>query len=230
LRHAFGRQTTALRREGLIPAELYGRGIANIHLAVPAKEFRRAFQETGESTMLTLEIKTHQGTEQRPVMIHAVTRDPLSDTIVHVDFYQVRLDERIRVKVPLSFVGIPPAVKEGGGIFVKLTHELEAEALPDKLPHAFEVSVAGITEIGGSVHAKDIVLPEGVRLLAQPETSLATVMAKPTEEEEQKLAEEVKVEEIKAESEEKKTERAKEKEAAPAEGAAPAAEKKPEKK
>ena len=209
VRDKFGRQTKALRREGLIPAELYGRGIANIHLAVPVKEFRRAFREAGESTVLTLEIATEKGSDMRSVMIHEVQRDPLRDEIVNIDFYQVRLDEKIKVKVPLVFTDVAPAVKEKDGIVVKSIHELEVEALPNKLPHELKVSLAAMKEIGTSVYARDIVVPDGVRIMAPLDTALATVIAKPTEEEEQKLTEEVKVETIKAEGDEKKAEREK---------------------
>ncbi len=229
LRDKFGKHTKALRREGFIPAELYGHEIGNLHLAVPAKEFKRVFREAGESTVLTLEIPTEKGSEKRPVMIYDIARDSLRGEFLNIDFYQVRMDEKIQVKVPLHFTGAAPAVKEKGGIVLKSLHEVEVEALPGKLPHAFEVPLERLTDIGKTLFVRDLAAPEGVRILLSPETAIATVTEKPKAEEEVKPAAEVKVEEIKTEAEAKKEERAKKEKAETAEpqaAAKPASEKK----
>ena len=195
------------RAKGHIPAEVYGHGFANAHVAVPVKEFNKAFKEAGETTVITL----HMGTEKIPALIYDVTHDPRSGAVRHIDFYRVRMDEKITAKVPVEFVGESPAVKEGG-VLVKAVHEIEVEALPGDMPRHFEVDLVGIAEIGGSVYVKDIkdkkALESGIIKVA-PDMVLATVIAQRAEEEE--VAPVASIEDIAVESEEKKAEREKEK-------------------
>src|SRR5690348_6513512 len=107
-REKLGKGLRALRREGFIPAELYGHGISNEHLSVPAKEFSKVFKAAGATTIVNLII----GKEKKPALIHDVQRDYLSGEVAHIDFHQVRMDEVITAKVPLEFVGESKAVRE----------------------------------------------------------------------------------------------------------------------
>ncbi|MEK7192033.1 MAG: 50S ribosomal protein L25 [Patescibacteria group bacterium] len=223
-REKFGKAVKSLRALGLIPAELYGKGVQNLHLSVPSKDFRKVFKQAGESAMINVLVEK----DKRPAMIFNVHRDPINDEVMSVDFYQVRLDEKIKIKIPISFLGEPLAVKLKIGILVKSMQEIEVEALPGNLPHSLEINTDNLAEIGNSVYVKDLAVPADVKLLALPEAVVATIIAPMTEEQEQKLAAEVKVEDIKAETEEKKAERAKEAETAAPSAEAPAG--KPEKK
>lgn len=201
-RHKFGKAARGLRREGLIPAELYGHGVENLHLAVGVKDFSKVFAVSGENMVVTLVV----GSEKRPVLIHEVDRDYLGGDIRHVDFYQVKLDEKIRAKVPLEFDGDAPAVKAFGGILNKNMDEIEVEALPNELPHRLHVSLAGLDALGKSVYVKNLMVPGGAKILIDPETVIATV-TEPRKEEEV-VAPPVDVSAVKVESEEKKAERA----------------------
>ena len=201
-RDKFGKATRLLRRHGLIPAELYGHGLENRHLNVSLKDFNKAFKVAGESTMIELRLDN----ERLPVMIHNISFHPISDEVLSVDFYQVRLDELIKVKVPLNFIGDAPAVKEKGGVLVKAIQELEVEALPSNLPHNLQVELSSIVEIGGSIHVQDIKVPQGVKILVNLETVVATVTEKAAEEVVTAVPE-VTVESVKVETEEKKLER-----------------------
>lgn len=203
-RTLFGRAAKALREQGLIPAELYGQGIANEHLAVSLREFDAIFRKAGESSMITLVV----GAEKRPVLIHDVLYHPLTDAVVAVDFYQVRLDRKIRVKVPLTFTGEAPAVKEGGGVLVKSAQELDVEGFPASIPRGIAVDIRELRAIGQSLYVRNLTLPEGVRVMVDPATVVVSVIAKLTEEEEQAMATQVDVETVKSEAEEKKAERA----------------------
>ncbi|MEK7654236.1 MAG: 50S ribosomal protein L25 [Patescibacteria group bacterium] len=228
-REIFGKATNALRKAGLIPAELYGRGVANVHLAIPAKELRRVLKQSGENTMVNVVIdgKTH------PVMIHDLALDPVTDEVVNVDLYQVRLDEKIKVRVPVEFIGESQAIKEKNGLLVKAMQELEIEALPTNIPRSVSADISKIADIGQSVYVKDLVLADGVRAVVDGESVVATVTAKMTEEQEAALSAEVKPEDVKVETEEKKEVRDAAKAAtaepaagSPAAGGKPAAEKK----
>ncbi|MBI2035658.1 MAG: 50S ribosomal protein L25 [Candidatus Liptonbacteria bacterium] len=202
-REKFGKALLGLRAEGYIPAELYGRGIENAHLAVSAKEFSKALKEAGESTVLTVNIDG----DKRPVLIYDIDRDPVRDTVTHVDFYQVRMDEKIKTRVPLEFIGIAPGVKEKNGILVKAMHELEVEALPGDLPHKLEVDMAGLVDIGSSFYVRDLAPIKGVEFLADQETVIASINAKVTEEEEAAMAAPATIDEVKVETEEEKAKR-----------------------
>ena len=205
-REIFGKKVNSLRRESLIPAELYGHGLENIHLSVPAKDFSKLFKEAGESTIINLNLEN----KKLPVLIHEVSVDPLSDKIIHIDFYQVRMDEKITTSVPLEFIGEASAVKEKEGVLVKAMQELEIRALPADLPHNFKVELDKLSDIGMSIYVKDLEIPKGVEVLVEPETVIATIKEQAKEEVEEKP---ITVEEVKVEGEEKKKEEGEKKEA-----------------
>ncbi len=203
-REKFGKAVRVLERQGLIPAELYGHGIVNVHLSVKRRDFEKAFKDAGESTVIHLLM----GSEKRPALVHDIQKDYLTDEIIHVDFYQVRMDELIKTHVPLEFIGESPAVKGQGGILNKTLSEIEVEALPGDLPRHFEVDLGRLRELNESIYVKDLEIPDKVKILVEPETVLVTVTP-PLEEE--VIAAPVDVTAVKVEAEEKVAERAKEK-------------------
>ncbi len=192
-----------MRKAGNIPAELYGRGVANLHLAVSEKDFNKIFKEAGETGIVELAVDG----EKRPALIHDVRRDYLSGQVIHVDFHQIRMDEKITAHVPIEVVGESPAVKSQGGVLNRTVSELEVEALPADLPSKFTVDISGLTELNQSVYIRDLDVPKGVEILVSPETVILTVT--PPVEEEVAPAAPAEVAEVKVETEEKKAEREK---------------------
>jgi len=207
-REILGRRVKELRRQGLIPAELYGRGIDNLHLVVPEKDFNKVFKQAGENQVVDLDVAG----QKRPVLIYEINRDAVTDEILNIDFYQVRLDEKLRVKVPVEFTGDSPAIK-AGNILVKAIQEIEVEALPGNIPHSFIVDISRLAEVGQDFKVKDFVADKNVKILIEPESVIVTIQAPLTEEEEKALEEQAVpgVEAVKVETEEKKAERAAEK-------------------
>ncbi len=206
-REKFGKAVKVMRREGMIPAELYGRGLKNIHLAVPVKEFKKAYQEAGTNTVVNVVV----GAEKHPALIHDVVRNYLTENIEHIDFYQVRMDEKIKAKIPLAFMGESAAVKEKAAILNKAMVEVEVEALPADLPHRISVDLSALDDLNKSVYVKDLTIPKGVKVLVDEGTVVVTATP-PAKEEEKVVAEApVDVTVVKVESEEKKVERAAEK-------------------
>lgn len=206
-----------------MPAELYGRGIANQHLMVPMKELRRVLKQAGQGTMVNVVVEG----KTLPVMIHEIMVHPVSDEITNVDLYQVRLDEKIKVRIPVEFIGESQAVKEKNGLLVRAMQDIEVEALPNDIPRSVSIDISKIADIGQSVYVKDIIFTEGVKAIVEGDSVVATVTAKMTEEQEAALSAEVKPEDVKVETEEKKEVRdAAKAAAAPAAGGAPAPEKK----
>ncbi len=204
-----GKSVKTLRKNGLVPAELYGHNLANIHLTVSVKEFFRIFKQVGESTVIELIFDGAEGLKGEKkfnVLIHDVLRDPLTDEFSHIDFYAVKMDEKIKTKVSVVFVGEAPAVKEKGGILVKAIQEIEVEALPADLPHNIEVNLGSLTDIGSTISVKDINIGPKAKILINPEAVIASVIKQKEEE----AAPAITVEEIKVEGEEKKKEKEKE--------------------
>ena len=209
IRNEKGRRVKDLRRQGLIPAELYGKGIENMHLAVKSKDFKNVFKEAGESSIINIVISDKNKKEEIPVLIHDIQKDYLTDDIIHIDFYRVRMDEKIRTHIPLEFIGESPAVKNYGGILNKSMLEIEIETLPKDLPHNISVDISQIKELDQSIYVKDLSIPKNVKILVDPETVIATVSL-PKEE---VPSEPIDISAVKVETEEKKLERSKEKEA-----------------
>jgi large subunit ribosomal protein L25 len=201
-RTILGKKVNALRREGFIPAELYGHGVSNVHLSVSAKEFAKTYATAGENTVITLAV----GTEKLPAIIHHVERHYLSGEPSSVDFYQVRMDEKITARIPIEFVGESAAVREKGAVINKSMAEIEVEALPNDLPHQLTVDLSALDDIDKTIYVRDIAAPKGVTFLVEGDTAVATATAPRVEEE--PVAPVADVSAVKVEAEEKVAERA----------------------
>lgn len=177
-----------LRAEN-VPAILYGKGIENEQLWVNKKIFDKVYDEAGESTILKLAL---EGNGERNVVIKDVQNDILSGQPIHVDFYQVRMDEEIEAEVELVFVGESPAVKELGGVLVKNMDAVEIKCLPGDLLSKIEVDISRIKTFDDYIYIKDLDIPGKVEVLVDAETVVAMVSAPRTEEEMAELETEVK--------------------------------------
>lgn len=170
-RNELGRNVGTLRRAGFLPAVVYGEGVSSLPITILYKEFERVFKEAGESTLIKLEV------DGKPynVLIHDISRDPLKGYALHADFYAVRLDKEIRARVPVEFAGESPAVKNEGGILVKVVQEIEVEALPQNLPHWLKADLSLLDTINSRLLVKDIPLPQGVKVHVDLEEVVALV-------------------------------------------------------
>lgn len=192
----------ALRNEGKIPAVFYGAKQETTPIAISAGDFLRVWNEAGESTIITLE--TANG--KLDTLIHEVQFNPVTDEPVHADFYVVDKDKEIYVEVPLEFEGVAPAVKELGGILVKVMHELEVKTRPQDLPHNIVIDISVLKDMDSHISVKDITLPNGVVATANPDEIVAAVSA--AREEEEAPATEVDMSSIEVEKKGKKEEEA----------------------
>lgn len=205
-RTVLGKATNALRKQGLIPAELYGNGIKNQSLSVDGKEFRKVYKEAGENTVVYL---VSEDGKKHPVLIHDIQRGYVSSEIEHVDFHEINMNEVISAPIPLEFIGESPAAKTLGGVVTRAMDSIEVESLPADLPQSFIVDISALAELNQSIYVKDLVVPKNVKLLVDPETVIATVA-----EVKEEVIEETPVDlsAVVVESEEKVAERAKGKE------------------
>lgn len=163
---------TAIRAQGLIPAELYGHNIENVHVAVSANEFEKVLRKAGESTIITLAI---EGAGSRNVLIHEVQNHAVRGTALHVDFYEVSMTEKLQTTVALEYVGESPAVKALSGTLVKILDQIEVECLPGDLPHSLTVDVSTLNTFEDSILVKNIALPKGVVAVTDAEEVVAKV-------------------------------------------------------
>ena len=195
------------RREGLIPAVIYGKDMDSVLLYIDYKEYLSKLRRSDiRSSIISLDVEGKKyNALLKEVQYHPVTYAPL-----HIDFHAIRMDEPVEVTVAVRLVGEPIGVKMGGVLEFE-TRELDIKSLPENIPDAIEVDVSGL-EIGYFVKVKDITPPEGVEILEDPETVIALVAAERVEEEEEVEEEEVEEAEPEVISKKKEEEEAKEEE------------------
>ncbi len=160
-----------LRKSGKIPAVFYGPKDPSTSIKISLADFKKAWKTAGESTVVSLE---GPGIDA-DVLIHSVDLDPVTDVVIHADFYAIEKGKKLSVDVPLEFIGVSPAVKDLGAVLVKVLHDIEIEALPKDLPHKLEVDISSLATFDSVLTAKDIKLPAGVTLKVKLEEVIASV-------------------------------------------------------
>jgi len=151
-RKVAGRKVKNLRKEGILPGNVYGKKIKSESVQVNLKDFSKVYEEVGETGLVSLEI----GKEKKPVLIHNLQVQPVTDQPVHVDFLQVDLKEKVTAEVPVELIGESPAEKQGLGTVVLMLNEIEVEALPADLPEKFEIDKSTLTEVDQLVKVGDL--------------------------------------------------------------------------
>lgn len=179
------RPVRRLRRQGLVPAVVYGRDMESLSVSVNHRELVRLLRsKKGEHALVTLRLEGGKAWE-KPALVHAVQHDPVDDHVVHVDFHAILLTEQVKVKVLLVLTGEPVGVKQEGGILEHFLREVEVECLPTEIPTGVEFDVSAL-KIGDTVHVRELVPPKGAKILSDPEGVIVSVQKpkeeKPTEE------------------------------------------------
>ena len=172
-RSAMGKGLQALRAEGKMPGVVYGPKQEAVAIEMNARDFGKALETAGESTVLQLMV---DGVEHN-VLIHDIDRDPVTDIPRHADFYAIVKGQKVQVNVPLEFTGVAPAVKDLNANLVKAMHEIEIEAEAMHLPHEIMVDVSVLDAMDKQILAGDIALPTGVILITGADEVVATVIA-----------------------------------------------------
>lgn len=193
---------TTKRSAGEIPAVLYGHHVAPQMLWVKYLDFERLYREAGESSLVEI---APTGGKPVNVLVHDVQRDPVSNRFIHVDFYQVKMDEEIEADIPLEFVGEALAVKGLGGVLVRSLDELSVKCLPKDLPHSITVDISVLRTFDDAIAVGDLKLPAGVALNEAADTTIATVAPPRSEAEMASLDEKVDLDVTKVEGVVKET-------------------------
>jgi len=186
-RTVVGKQVRALRREGKLPAVIYGYGIDPISIVLDSHSASRILAKASSSTLVTIELDG----VQYPTLVREKQLDFIRNSLIHVDFMAVSMTEKITASVGIHIVGQAPAVKEFGAILVTGLTELEVECLATDLPERFTVDVSGLVEISDGIYVRDVVPPANVEILDDPDEMIvvATAMAAEEVEEEEEVLE-----------------------------------------
>jgi large subunit ribosomal protein L25 len=186
-RDVVGKQVKAMRREGKLPAVIYGRHTEPINVSLDAHTASLVLGKLTSSSLVTIDLDG----EEYPALVREKQRDFIKNRLLHVDFLAVSLTENIRATVSLNFVGVSTAVKDFNAVLVKNLESLEVECLPTDLPERIDVDITPLEHPGDGVRVRDIVVADKVRLLDDPDTMVVVatfakveeeVVAAPTEE------------------------------------------------
>jgi large subunit ribosomal protein L25 len=173
-------KTDRLRKTGILPAVCYGHTYNSTPIQIKKSDFLKAWKEAGESTVVSINIDN----TKIDTLIYEVNTDPITNEPIHADFYVFEKGHKLDVDVPIEFVGVSPAVKELGGILVKVMHEIKIKADPSNLPHKIEVDISSLVDFDSQISAGDIILPSGVELEQDKEEVVAAIAKQEEEKEE----------------------------------------------
>ncbi len=171
IRSLVGRKVKNLRSSGNIPAAVYGKKVKSISVTVSSDAFAKVYAAAGETGLVELAV----GSDVRPVLIHNVQRNPLNDTVIHVEFFQVDLKEKVKTRVPVEFTGESPVVSQKQGVLLTLLDEVEVEALPTDLPEKITLDISSLNEIDKELKVGDLPVPSGVVILTEPTVGVVKV-------------------------------------------------------
>lgn len=167
---------SSIRNNGMVPAVVYGAQVENTTISVEKVAFEKVFKLVGETSTIVLEINDEKkGVIKVDALIHDIQVDPIKGFPIHVDFLAVDMNKPVEVSVPVEFIGIAKAEKDGLGVLVKVIHELEVEALPKDIPHNIEIDISILETLDSQILVKDITLPKGVLMKTGEDEVIALI-------------------------------------------------------
>ncbi|MHB8926752.1 MAG: 50S ribosomal protein L25 [Bacillota bacterium] len=173
----------AVRREGYVPAVLYGKDVESVPVKVSAREFSRVLS-TGRNSIIKLAIADNGEVDERTCMVKDIQQDPVRGEVIHADFHQINLKDKLRATVAIRIVGEEAAAK-AGGILQHQLWEVEVECLPTDIPDHLVANVSNLS-VGGHLSVKDLKVPADVEFITDPDTVIASLLAPKAVEEEVK--------------------------------------------
>jgi len=190
-REILGRKVRFLRRQGILPVHLFGHDVESLALQCDTAQFQRVLAQAGKTRLISL--KLDKARRPRNVVVREIQRDPRTGELLHVDFYQVRMAEKMKVEVPIVLVGEAPALKSKENMLLHELNSLTIECLPDQIPANIEVDMSSLAEAEQAIRVKDVVLDKEVTILNDPEHLIVKISLRPRVEE---VVEEVVAEEV----------------------------------
>jgi large subunit ribosomal protein L25 len=172
-REILGKKTRFLRRQGVTPAHLFGHGLASLALQCDTPTLQKTIARAGMTRLIALNIEDDK--QPHSVFIREIQKEPRSGALLHVDFYQVKMTEKIKFDVPIVLIGEAPAMKEKGRTVAHSLTELSVECLPDDLPPRIEVDISVLEDVEQAILVRDIALGPGVTVLDEPDQMVVKV-------------------------------------------------------
>ena len=171
-REVLGKKVQRLRNGGVIPGNVYGRGLESVAIQVAAEDLAHLLRSAGRNDIVYLRL---DGDEPRPTFVRLVQRNPVTDAILHVDFYQISLKDKVRMDVRLHLVGTAPAEQTHGGTLIHSLDAIAVEGLPTEIPSVIEVDVSRLEEIDATIYVGDLTVPGGIEVLSDREQVVAKI-------------------------------------------------------
>ena len=171
-REVKGRHVKYLRQQGIVPVILYGREVESTPLQIEEKALTKVLDEAGTHQLVSLKIGSGSSVM---TLARYIQRDVIRRNYIHVDFYAVKMDEKVVAHVPVALIGEAPAVEEHGGVLTQGLDEIEIECLPSDLISSVEVSVESLKELNDTITVSDLTLPDNITILSEPESMVAKV-------------------------------------------------------
>lgn len=172
-RDLLGKKVKKLRRDGMVPSNIYGTGFKSTSVTANLKDFLHVYKTARETGVVHLDLEG----KELPTLIKLVQRHPVSDLILHVDFRKIDLTQKIQTEVPVLVVGVSEAVSVKGGVLLVQSDSLTVEALPSDIPQKIEVDVSTIKEIGGALSVQDLKKSDKYAIISPPEKVVVSVVA-----------------------------------------------------
>ncbi len=180
-REILGNKVRFLRRRGIIPLHLFGHNIESAALQCDVAQLQQVLAQAGKTRLISL--KLDKAKKPRNVVVREIQRDTLTGELLHVDFYQVRMEEKIKVEVPIVLIGEAPALKSKENTLLQELSSLTIECLPDQIPANVEVDLSSLTEAEQAIRVNDVVLDEEITILNNPERIMVKISSRPRAEE-----------------------------------------------
>jgi len=190
-REILGKKVRFLRRQGITPTHIFGHGIKSLAVQCDTTELKRVMAEAGKTRLINLKLDSEK--RPRTAVIREVQIEPRTGQSLHVDFYQVKMEEKVKVEVPIVLVGEAPALKSKDNMLLHELNTLEIDCLPAKIPNSIELDITSLTEPEQAIRVEDIELDKEITVLNEPEQIVARISLRHVEvvEEEAVVEEEV---------------------------------------
>ena len=195
-REILGKKVRFLRRQGIIPVHLFGHNVESVALQCDEAQLKRVLAQAGKTRLISL--KLDKGKRPRTVVVREIQRDMRTDGLLHVDLYQIKMTEKIRVEVPIVAVGEAPALKSKENMLQQELNSLTVECLPDEIPTSVKVDLSSLTERNQAIRVEDVILGKEVAILNNPELVVVKIGSRPKEKVEEVVEAEEAVEAVEA--------------------------------
>jgi large subunit ribosomal protein L25 len=168
-----GKTAKAIRREGLLPAVMYGRHYPSTAIVLNAHESSLVIPRLSSSAIVTIDLEG----ETQSALIREKQKDFIRNSLIHIDFQVVSMTEKLRTTVRLDFAGLAPAIKDFNGVVVHSMSEIEVECFPQDLPERITVDISGLDQIGSAIHVRDLVVAKEVAILEDLDEVVVVISA-----------------------------------------------------